>query len=278
MPLDSRHQDLPRLCSLSGAAGFVIEKGRLRTVTGADKSARARAKSAFAIWQALNVFDDAGFVILRGPERFALVQRAGGAIVEAKAPMNVGLLRKTLADSKIIDVEPDFTVTLEEFATANQVAWALAARVDRVEAVRRFEIMVGEDEYVLQADAGGFGIIDQEGGAERLRSKVSEAVSAEEPVEFTFGQPKDVSPSSRHTTTEILAPLAEAETAEFLKNGWPVKVPADLGFERLQALVAVVQIMANDALREIDLRRIDGSRMIQIKSDGTGERFAADLG
>lgn len=265
------------MCSVSGADGFFIEKGRLRTVTGADKSVRRRAKSSFAMWQALNVFQDAGLMILKSKDRFAIVQRLGGVIVEAKRPVNVGLLRTMLASSRVVDVDAAFSIAMDRFADEERVAFALAERLDRVEATRRFELMAGEDEYILQADAKGFVIIDQDGGADRLREKLSGAIAQQNRVEFTFGEPKEADASSHHKVAEVLAPRIADAQATFRSDGWPVSLPEDLDFQQVQALIAVTQMMMKDGVAEIDLRTTGGGKLARLSADEDNGNITVQL-
>lgn len=277
MPLDARNQDLPRFCSMTGASGFVIEPDRLRSISGADLDVRSRAGASYSVWQALCVFEDAGLAILKGNRRFSIVQRLGGVIVEAVKPINVGLLRMAMSNSDPVDVAPVFKVDWSGFDAMQRVVWALAKRIDRVEADRRFELKVGVENYALQADADGFSIIDQEGGTDRLRAKLEEAVAQHGQVEFTFGEPVASNATSRHVPQDLLAPIIDTGLAEFRPNGWPLTIPAGVSFEKLQAIMCVVQTMSAEGVSEIDLRTAMGLKLLRIAVSGDGEGFTVEL-
>ncbi len=230
MPLDASGQSLERLAVTPGVrAVYSFESGALSAVQDGDAEDRALAEKILVLWSVASRFVGADFLMLRLAEAQAVASARAGLIVLGEKNLNAGLLRQQIKSFAPVSC-PDVTLPQVQGWNAGQKAiWALAERLGRIEAPRTFELMLGDYEYVIEADREGFSIIDETGGAQSFVDRVHQAVTEKQSIEFTFGEPRKTEAASRHGIAELFGASKDAHW-RLGPDGWPAAVPTGSGW------------------------------------------------
>lgn len=270
MPLDTSRQDLERLSTLRGfKSSFIIESNGLSPLAGDTDGYFDLATDALDAWYAISTLKDADILILRFEDRLAVVTPRAGLVIFGDKTLNAGILRQIVKKLPKESLSEPISLKKDSWTKAQLSTWALAERLGRVEAARTFELMIGEFAYVIEANRDSIGIVEEDGGMDRLLDQIALANKNGHAIEYTLGEPKKRDVRSTHHISELFG-QSDDETWK-INRDWPVGVPSSASFSNIKTATAfcnALSVLSSASLRA-DLLDEAGQTFLSMSKQGS---------
>lgn len=270
MPLDTTRQELEQLEQIRGVkATFLVTPEGLDTLIWGTQSYADLAVSALQVWHATSSMPDADLLMLRYGTTQVVVTPRPGLVIIGDRTLNAGILRQHLKKFPKEHMADSVELGRDTWSKSQVATWSFAERLGRIEAPRTFEVMIGEFEYVIEASRESLGIVEEDGGFDRLREKIALANEAGHAIEYTLGEPKTRNIRSRHRLAELFG--QSDDDSWKIVSGWPASVPADATFFDIKTATAFGHALSAvcDTDLRADLLSEDGQKILSSNMQGS---------
>jgi hypothetical protein len=219
--------------------------GQHDLVTGTTAPPDAPASSVSKVWGAAASIAGARSMILRTADRAWIA--AGAVLVEGRAGLNMGLVMPSIRALPEVAAPP--VPGPARFDDALQrTLWDIAVRLDRIEDARVMQFRAGAD-FALHVDRTGFVMLDGATVKDFLAG-IRKTVSGKRRVSYTLAAARDEVSGQRHTTAMLFGKAERRDDLRLAADGWPDRIPQDIGFDRLALVMALVQRLESAVSKE----------------------------
>lgn len=163
---------------------FKLGGGDLLSLTDAEPSVVIAAQRTADLCSSLaSLIPDLGTLIAKREKGMSIATARGGIILEASAPINIGMLRSALRDAETIALEQ--TATSLSASAGTKALVNLANWIQQVETTRAMHLTAGDTVVKLWARKGKFGLADGVASS-NIASAIFEGAKAAKPISLSY--------------------------------------------------------------------------------------------
>jgi hypothetical protein len=202
-------------------AAYRLDEVDLSSIVGSVGAGQRDAPGdAVALWAAARQVPGAVSMVLRSAER--VWAAAGAVLVEGKPGLNVGLLMPSLRTVPAVPAGAG-GVAAKPVGDLRRTLWALAERIERVEADRIFLLEAGKT-HRLHVGRDGFSIAGGTSVAAML-ADVQARVEGGGKVRYSLGPEETAAGPVLYSVASLFGADPAARALRLSDDGWPMQVP-----------------------------------------------------